>query len=112
MKKGFIQIAVTTDYTLFNYLPMNRVIDAKQVESLVQSIRSVGLTRQVVCIKTACIDGVLRTYIIDGQHLLHACQREGIPVRYEYIEVTDQEDIVTKMAFYNNSSKSWKLMDT
>ena len=111
MKKGFIQIAVTTDYTLFNYLPMNRVIDAKQVESLVQSIRSVGLTRQVVCIKTACIDGVLRTYIIDGQHLLHACQREGIPVRYEYIEVTDQEDIVTKMAFYNNSSKSWKLMD-
>jgi hypothetical protein len=111
MKKGFIQIAVTTDYTLFNYLPMNRVIKSAQVELLVQSIRAMGLTRQVICIKTSCIDGVLRTYIIDGQHLLHACQREGIPVRYEYIEVVDQEDIVAKMAFYNNSSESWKLMD-
>ena len=111
MKKGFIQIAVTTDYKLFNYLPMNRNIDSKQVEALVQSIRAIGLTRQVICIKTDCIDGKLKTYIIDGQHLLHACQREGIPVRYEYIEIIDKDDIVKKMAFYNNSSKSWKLMD-
>ncbi len=111
MKKQFIQIAVTTDYTLFNYLPMNRNIDSKQVEALVESIRAIGLTRQVICIKTSCIDGELKTYIIDGQHLLHACQREGIPVRYEYIEIIDKDDIVKKMAFYNNSSKSWKLMD-
>jgi hypothetical protein len=111
MKKGFVQIAVTSDYAIFNYLPMNRVIKSAQVETLVQSIRAIGVSRQVICIKTACIDGILRTYIIDGQHLLHACQREGIPVEYRYIEVTDQEDIVTKMAFYNNSSQSWKLMD-
>ncbi len=38
-------------------------------------------------------------------------QREGVPVRYEYVEVTDLDDIVHTMAFYNNSSKSWKLMD-
>jgi hypothetical protein len=111
MKKGFIQIAVTTDYTLFNYLPMNRNIDSKQVEALVQSIREMGVTRQVICIKTNCIDGELKTYIIDGQHLVHACQRENIPVEYRYIEIIDQEDIVKKMAFYNNSSKSWQLMD-
>ncbi len=72
MKKGFIQIAVTTDYTLFNYLPMNRVIDAKQVEALVQSLRKIGVRRSVMCIKTDLIDGELKTYIIDGQHLLHA----------------------------------------
>jgi uncharacterized protein YqgV (UPF0045/DUF77 family) len=111
MKKGVIQIAVTTDYTLFNYLPMNRVIDSKQVEALVQSVREMGVTRQVICIKTNCIDGELKTFIIDGQHLVHACQREGIPVEYRYIEITDEDDIVRKMAFYNNSSKSWKLMD-
>ena len=111
MKKNFIQIATTTDYTLFNYLPMNRTIDSKQVESLVQSIRAMGLTRQVICIKTKCIDGELKTYIIDGQHLVHACQRENIPVEFRYIEITDQDDVVNKMAFYNNSSKSWKLMD-
>jgi hypothetical protein len=111
MKKGFIQIAVTTDYTLFNYLPMNRTIDSKQVEALVQSIREMGVTRQVICIKTNCIDGELKTFIIDGQHLVHACQREGLPVEYRYIEIIDEDDIVRKMAFYNNSSKSWKLMD-
>lgn len=111
MKKGFIQIAVTKDYTMFNYLPMNRGIDSRQVEDLVKSIRTIGLTRQVICIKTACIDGELKTYIVDGQHLLHACQREDIPVEYRYIEVEDEDDIVRKMAFYNNSSKSWKLMD-
>ena len=111
MKKQFIQIAVTTDYTIFNYLPMNRIIDSKQVETLVESIRAMGLTRQVICIKTACIDGELKTYIIDGQHLVHACQRENIPVEFRYIEIVDQDDIVKKMAYYNNSSKSWKLMD-
>ena len=65
MKKGFIQIAVTTDYAIFNYLPMNRNIDSKQVEALVESIREMGVTRQVICIKTNCIDGTLKTYIID-----------------------------------------------
>jgi hypothetical protein len=111
MKKGFVQIAVTSDYTIFNYLPMNRTVDSKQIEALVQSIREMGVTRQVICIKTDCIDGELKTYIIDGQHLVHACQRENIPIEYRYIEIIDQDDIVKKMAFYNNSSKSWKLMD-
>jgi hypothetical protein len=90
---------------------MNRTIDSKQVEALVQSIREMGVTRQVICIRTACIDGELKTYVIDGQHLIHACQREELPVEYRYIEVKDEDDIVRKMAFYNNSSKSWKLMD-
>ena len=111
MKKQFIQIAVTTDYTLFNYLPMNRSVDSKQIEALVQSIREMGVTRQVICIKTSCIDGELKTYIIDGQHLVHACQRENLPVEYRYIEIQNVDQIVMKMAFYNNSSKSWKLMD-
>lgn len=111
MKKGFIQIAVTTDYGMFNYLPMNRGIDSKQVEALVQSIRAMGLTRQVICVKTNLIDGELKTFIIDGQHLVHACQREGLPVEYRYIEIQSEDEIVMKMAFYNNSSKSWNLMN-
>jgi hypothetical protein len=70
-----------------------------------------GVTRQVICVKTNCIDGELKTYVIDGQHLVHACQREDLPVEYRYIEITSEDDIIRKMAFYNNSSKSWKLMD-
>jgi uncharacterized protein YqgV (UPF0045/DUF77 family) len=111
MKKSIIQIATTTDYSMFNYLPMNRNIDSAQVEKLVQSIREMGVTRQVICIKTAVIDGELKTYVIDGQHLIHACQREDQPVEYRFIEVSDKADIIKKIAFYNNSSKSWQLMD-
>ena len=44
-------------------------------------------------------------------HLLDSCRREGIPVRYEYIEVADQEDLIRTMACYNNSSKAWQLRD-
>jgi hypothetical protein len=111
MKKNVIQIATTTEYSMFNYLPMNRNIDSLQVERLVQSIREMGVTRQAICIKTAVIDGELKTYVIDGQHLIHACQREAVPVEYRYIEVIDKADIIKKIAFYNNSSKSWQLMD-
>jgi hypothetical protein len=57
MKKTTIKIEITKDYAMFHYLPMNRSIDSKQVERLVESIRSQGLTRQVICIKTDLIDG-------------------------------------------------------
>jgi hypothetical protein len=111
MKKQVIQISVTTNYSLFNYLPMNRNINSEQVEKLVESIRAIGITRQVICVRTNAIDGELKTYVIDGQHLVHACQRENIPVEYRYIEIKDETDIVRKMAYYNNSGKSWNLLD-
>ena len=111
MKKTTIKIAITKDYAMFHYLPMNRSIDSKQVERLVESIRSQGLTRQVICIKTDLIDGKMKTYVLDGQHLILACQREDLAVEYRFINIISEEDIVTKMAFQNNSSKSWGLMD-
>jgi hypothetical protein len=110
-KNDFIKIPVTTNYNMFNRLPMQRPTLSKHVQELVESVRKNGNTRQVICCKVDFFTGSKLTYVIDGDHLLDSCRREGIPVRYEYIEVTDKEDLVRIMACYNNSSKAWQLKD-
>ena len=110
-KNDFIKIDVTTNYTLFNRLPMQRPTGSKHIQDLVESVRKKGNTRQVICCKVDFFTGKKLTYVIDGDHLLDACRREGIPVRYEYIEIINKEDLVETMACYNNSSKAWLLKD-
>lgn len=111
MKNDFIKIPVTTNYSMFNRLPMQRPTLSKHTQELVESIRALGNTRQVICCKVDFFTGSKLTYVIDGDHLLDSCRREQIPVRYEYVEVLDEEDLVKKMAYYNNSSKPWQLRD-
>jgi len=110
-KNDFIKISVTTNYNMFNRLPMQRPTLAKHTQELVESIRKNGNTRQVICCKVDFFTGTKLTYVIDGDHLLDCCRREGIPVRYEYVEVASKEDLIRIMACYNNSSKSWQLKD-
>jgi hypothetical protein len=111
MKTKVFVTKTSDNYEMFHLLPMNRIIDGKVVELIVRSIRSMGVFRPVVCIKTDVLDGILRTYVLDGQHLLRACEREGIAVPYVYVEIEEELDIVNKMAFMNSSSKSWVLKD-
>ena len=111
MKNDFIKIPVTTNYNMFNRLPMQRPTLSKHTQELVESIRVLGNTRQVICCKVDFFTGSKLTYVIDGDHLLDCCRREQIPVRNEYVEVLDKDDLVRKMAYYNNSSKSWQLKD-
>lgn len=111
MKTKVFVTKTTDNYEMFHLLPMNRIINGKIVELMVKSIRTMGIIRPIVCIKTDVFDGIMRTYVIDGQHLLTACQREQIPVPYVYIDIEEELDIVHKMAFLNNSSKSWLLTD-
>lgn len=110
-KNDFIKIPVTTNYNMFNRLPMQRPTISKHTQELVESVRKSGNTRQVICCKVDFFTGTKLTYVIDGDHLLDSCRREGIPVRYEYIEVADKEDLIRTMACYNNSSKAWQLRD-
>jgi hypothetical protein len=96
---------------MFSYLPMNRVVCGKHIERMVSSIRAMGIIRPVVCTRTDVFDGEMKTYVIDGQHLLNACQRENIEVPYITIDISTEQDIVERMAMLNNSSKSWTLID-
>lgn len=106
-----IKIKHTNTYSKFSVLPMNRAIDSKHVQKMIISIRKMHVLRCVIACTTNIIEGEWRTYIIDGQHLATALEREGQPIPYIEIEIESEEDLVEKMAFLNNSSKSWDLMN-
>lgn len=106
-----LKVKHTTSYSKFAVLPMNRGIDSKHVQKMIASIRKMGVLRCVIACTTNIIEGEWKTYIIDGQHLATALEREGQPIPYIEIEVNSEEDLVEKMAYLNNSSKSWDLMN-
>ena len=101
----------TTNYKMFSILPMNREIRSEHVEKLVKSIRTMGIIRPVIICKTDVLEGEMKNYIVDGQHLATACERESLPIPYVNIACKDEIDIVEKMGMLNNSSKSWALID-
>jgi hypothetical protein len=106
-----LKVKNTTDYSKFSILPMNRGIDSKHVQKMITSIRKMGVIRTVITTTTNIIEGQTKTYIIDGQHLATALEREGQPIPYIEISVESEEDLIEKMAYLNNSSKSWDLMN-
>jgi hypothetical protein len=106
-----LKIKYAKDCSDFSILPMNRDIDSKHVQKLVASLRLQGCLKTIICTSTDLIDGKKKKYIIDGQHTSTALEREGMPIPYIEIDVESEEDLVEKMAYLNNSSKSWDLMD-
>ena len=106
-----LKVKHTNSYSKFSILPMNRGIDSKHVQKMITSIRKMGVIRCVIACTTNIIEGEEKTYIIDGQHLATALEREGQPIPYIEISVTSEEDLIEKMAYLNNSSKSWDLMN-
>lgn len=106
-----LKIKHTTSYSKFSVLPMNRDIDSKHVQKMIASIRKMGVLRCVIACTTNIIEGVSKTYIIDGQHLATALEREGQPIPYIEVKIKSEADLIEKMAYLNNSSKSWDLMN-
>lgn len=106
-----LKIKHTTSYSKFSVLPMNRGIDSKHVQKMIASLRLQGCLRVVICCTTNIIEGEWKTYIIDGQHLATALEREGQPIPYIEIEIQSEEELIAKMAYLNNSSKSWDMMN-
>ena len=106
-----LKVKHATDYSKFSVLPMNRAIDSKHVQKMISSIRKMGVLRTVITCTTNMIEGSTKTYVIDGQHLATALEREGEPIPYIEIEIESEEDLIEKMAYLNNSSKSWDMMN-
>ena len=105
------KIKLADDYSKFSTLPTNRDIDSKHVQKMITSLRKQGCIRAVICCRTNMIEGLEKLYIIDGQHLATALEREGLPIPYIEYEVSSEIELVERMAYLNNSSKSWELMD-
>ena len=106
-----LKVNLAADYSKFAVLPMNRGIDSKHVQKMIASIRKMGVLRCVITTTTDIIEGEKKRYIIDGQHLATALEREGKPIPYINITVESEKDLIEKMAYLNNSSKSWDLMN-
>jgi hypothetical protein len=70
-----------------------------------------GIIRPVVVATFDFLDGVMTTYIIDGQHLYHALMRVGWDVPYTTINIKDSVHLAECLALLNNSSKSWSMKD-
>jgi hypothetical protein len=90
---------------------INRVVKPAHVTEIANSIQVMGNCRPVVVAKISFINGVPELYIIDGQHLYHALQRLNMPIPYVMIEVKDYPDLVSKLALFNATSKSWSMQD-
>jgi hypothetical protein len=106
-----LKTKTTRDYAKFSYLPMNREVQASHVESMVKSLRKMGCIRDVIVVYTNILEGIYKTYIVDGQHLFNGLIRENMAIAYRTITVKTEKDLVENMAALNNTSKSWKLLD-
>lgn len=90
---------------------INRPVSPGHVTKLATSINNMGVIRPVVATKISFLDNKPIWYIIDGQHLYHACMRIGINIPYVEIKVNNQKELIEKIALLNASSKSWTMQD-
>ena len=96
----------------FSYLAgINRPIYPAQVTKLAESVIKMGIIRPVVIACISFIDGIKKSYIIDGQHLFNALIRNNMDIPYVTIDVKDKTDLVEKIALLNASSKNWSMSD-
>jgi hypothetical protein len=99
------------DIGKFSILPMNRELDPPHVQKMLKSANLMGVIRPITACRTNIIDGIMKLYIIDGQHLATSLASLNMEIPYIVIDVEDEKDLIHKMAYLNNSSKSWALLD-
>lgn len=95
------------DYSLFNLFGFNREIDKPHVKKLVDSMKEYGFKGVGQVIKTKFIEGVMKYYVVDGQHRLVAAQQLGISFKFELTILETQLETAKFMARFNTSAKSW-----
>jgi len=106
------KVKFTKNYKSFHFLPFNRDIMPGHVEKMGSSVLYFNsIIRPVVTCKTDCIDGQMKRYIMDAQHLFTTLSSQGMEIPYIEIPVKDEIDLVNKIARMNSSSKNWHLMD-
>jgi hypothetical protein len=97
----------SSDYATFNNLPFNRNVDKVHVRKLVESMKKNGFKGVIQIIKTKFIDGVMRYYVVDGQHRLAAAMQLNIPIRFELTELKSKMKTAEFLKDLNTSAKSW-----
>lgn len=103
---------VSSNYDEFHFLGgINRNVIPSHVTNMRKSVNFMGCIRAVIVANIDFIDGEMKKYIVDGQHLFKALQGLGLPIPYIEIEIKNKQQLIETMAFLNNSSKSWRPED-
>jgi len=105
------KIKFSKDYEKFKFLDNNRITNPGHIQTMIESVRHMGVIRPVVCIETDVISGKKEKYITDGQHLFTGLVAEGLEIPYIVLNIEDEVELVIKMAKMNNSSKPWTLIN-
>jgi len=96
---------------IFYLTGINRGVILSHVTKMAASVGRLGILRPIVIAKISFIDGVRRSYLIDGQHLFNACSRLGINVPYIEISIANEQELIEVIAKLNTSSKTWCMRD-
>ena len=98
---------LTDKYEIFHTLEFNRPVIKSHVKVIEESIKKWGFKGAIQVIKTDVIDGIMRYYILDGQHRLAACRRLNVKVAFQVTHLETKHKVVQFISDLNTSSKGW-----
>ena len=92
-------------------LPFNR--DAFPKSILISKIKKYGFLVPILLVKTDVIDGVMRIYIVDGQHRALSCLSLNVPFYgiLHDMKFKDKDELVEFVASLNSTQKTWNTND-
>lgn len=96
---------------IFNFFTMNRVVRSSHTTEITTSIEKYGILRPIICAYLNFITGKMQLYVIDGQHTIGACIRLNIDIPYVIIPIKNHKELITALAMFNSTSKTWVLQD-
>lgn len=99
----------STNYDEFHFLPFNRKTNNRHITDLVESIKLFGVLTFVIVVETDCVDGIMKKWVVDGQHRFKAYKYEGLPILYTKANASTKEELVRLIAKLNHTSQNWSL---
>lgn len=103
-------VRMSRNYEEFHFLKFNRHTSNAHVINLVESIKMFGYLQFIIVIETDIIDGIMKKWIVDGQHRFKGCRAEGMPILYTTVRgITSKYELVRLIAKLNSTSKSWNI---
>jgi len=97
--KQVTKVMFEKNYSKFTLFDNNRDVNASHVDELAQSMGRNGQLMPIVVTP--------EMEVIDGQHRLKACEKNGITVAY----VINKKGSFKQIAVMNNTQKGWKSKD-
>ncbi|HLP86394.1 MAG TPA: hypothetical protein VK153_00760 [Candidatus Paceibacterota bacterium] len=104
-------VYMSRDYDDFHNLSFNRKVNGKRVRKLVRSMEKHGVTSFSTIVETDCIDGVMKKWVVDGQHRNEAFKIRNEPILFTKAKANTVEELVELITDLNTTSKSWTLKE-